>query len=366
MIEQLSPALQQEVQPLWAKWPTFLEKLKARVNDVVAEAQAGLDQLIEQHTTDDGPMGAAFSALQARFHGLREKLDQAATKLEELLWDIIFRDDVSQQDCDVASRLHAEISRQRDECDQLLEHTYEQLQTQKRADWARKLSEIVRAEHRTEVECSNCGSPFQLQVYWQASNEPCPHCKAVNSLNPSTAAYSFYQAGVHALAHEQAYAEWFAEQRAKAALDRFRHPTAYDHWQYLQAARTYWGKYYQATQQLHPGFAASHDGVEQAVEAKLAHYTTHDGVPEQQERQFYGELLEALQRRNEAEVRQFLDRRPSSVDVDECARMAMEHDDRVGAALLLGIQHALEDEDEPREQWVRDELRELAQSVREE
>lgn len=364
MIENLSPAIRQEVEPTWNKWPGFVEKFNARVQEVVGEADAGLDQLIEQHATDWGPMGAAFGVLQSRIHGLDTKLDEAGTKLEELLWEILFRDDTSQQDCDILSALHDEICRQLAAQRDALEMTYETLQTRKQGDWARRLYQLAQQELGAGINCSNCGSPFSLKVTWQASNETCPHCDAVNSVSPGPASYAYFGAGVHHLAHEQAFQEWVAEHRAKDAFDKFRHPTAYDHWQYLNSARAYYTKYYQVTQQLHPGFVESHGSVEQAAEAKLAHYTAYDPPVEQQTRDFFGRMLDAARRQDMAALQQALGTMPQNVDLDECAEAAMERRDQAAARLILNIKYDTEGEDEPREAWLREQLQDVYETVK--
>ena len=364
MIEHLSPGIRQEVEPLWLKWPGFVQNFNARVQEVVAEADAGLDQLIEQHALDQGPMGAAFGVLQSRIQGLSTKIDEAATKIEEHLWEILFRDDISPQDSDILSRLHDDICRQHRQQEEALEMTHEALQTRKNAQWARKLAEHAQNEAGEGLKCSNCGSAFALKVTWQATNETCPHCDAVNSVSPGAASYAYFGQGVHALAHEQAFEEWKNEQHAKATFDRFRHPTAYDHWQYLQAARAYWTRYYQSTQQMHPGFLTSHGSVEAAAENKLKHYTAHDPVVDQQQRDFFGRVLDAARRQDDPGVRQLLASMPDGVDLDECAEAAMERQDQQAAQLILNIKYDVEGEDEPREAWLREQLRDVWETVR--
>lgn len=365
MIEHLSPHLQQEIRPLYERWSPFVEKFRGRVNEALAEADAGLTGLIQQHATDYGPMGAAFTALQSRFHGLSTKLDQAAEKIEEQIWEIMFRDNISPQDMDVLNRLHTDFTRQHRALSDELDEQYETINTKKSAEWARHLRQLAQAELKTEIACSQCGSPFQLTVFWQASNETCPHCQAVNSVTPGTAAYSFFAGnGLHALSHEQAFEEWKAEQRAKKTLDDFRQPTAYDHWQYLQAAHTYWTRYYQAVQQMHPGFAQAYGSIEAAVEAKLKHYTAHDPVQEQQQRDFMGRMLQAAYQNDAATLQQLFQQMPGGVDYDDCAYAAMERHQRNAAALILNMKYDAEGEDEPRNQWLQEQLRELAESVR--
>jgi hypothetical protein len=264
----LSPALQAQVRPLLERWPPFVEKWRVRVAEAFAEAESGLDALVAEHATDLGPMGAAFGALQARFRGLVQKLDEAAEKIEGVLDDLGGRDDVGRSDRKILFGLRDEMIETRRRLSDELDAGYETLHMRKNAAWARKLYEHAAAETRTELPCSECGSPFQIRVFWQASNETCPHCRAMNSLMPGAATYTYFSQGVHALAHEAAFEAALGERRARALLDAQRG----DFEGYVAAARGYWTRYYQAYASLHPGFTAAFGSIEQAVAAKLAHY----------------------------------------------------------------------------------------------
>ena len=54
-----------------------------RLQQVHDEAEEGMDQLIAMHTTDYGPIGAGFTALQTRFHGLGQKVSDAWDKIDQ-------------------------------------------------------------------------------------------------------------------------------------------------------------------------------------------------------------------------------------------------------------------------------------------
>ena len=87
-LTHLSPQFQQELQPLMVRWAPFVQKVNTRVDDVIAEANEGMDGLIATHATDFGPMGAAFGALQARFRGIEKKVGEAAEQIEQLVWEL--------------------------------------------------------------------------------------------------------------------------------------------------------------------------------------------------------------------------------------------------------------------------------------
>jgi hypothetical protein len=358
-LAELSPALQAEVRPLLDRWPGFVDKLRARVDEVVAEADAGLDALIAAHAIDAGPMGAAFAALQTRFHGLRQRLDEAATKIEELLWEILFRDGVGGRDGDVVSALHDEIGGQRRELDLALELRYEALHTATNARWARRLYELARAEVGTAVRCARCGAGLAVRVLWQASNETCAHCGAVNGVTPGAATYAYFGQGVHALAHEAAFEAWRAEQHHRRAYERLRHPTAPDRQRYLAAVAAYWTAYYERHRALHPGFASSFGTVEAAARAKLAHHVARDTGRDRRELEFLGAVLAAASRGDARALHELARACPEGTDLADGAAAAMERGDAASARVILDVLYDLEGESGPRQRWLDERLREL-------
>ncbi len=363
-VQHLSPQLQQELSPLLSRWAPFVQKVNTRVNDVIAEASDGMAALIAQHATDFGPMGAAFGVLQARFKGIQNKVGAAAEQIEQAVWEMIFRDGLSPQDSAVLGHIHTMITREEQQLRDQVEMRYEELNMKKSADWGRALQQLAQGEMQQQIDCSQCGSPFDMQVWWKASNQTCPHCNAVNSLQPGVAAVTYFGQGAHALSHEAAWQAWQQEQQTKAAYDRLRHPTAYDHWVWLEAARNYWLTYYTHYRSIHPGFDAAHGGIEQAVEAKMKHYTAHDPPIEQRNRDFMGHMLNAARQGNAQQVQQMAHALPQGVSLEDCAEAAVERHDLQAATLILNVRYDLEGESDPRQAWIQEQLRDLQETVR--
>ena len=363
-LQQVSPPLQAELKPLVDRWNAFVPKIRARVDEVVAEADQGIDALIAQHATDFGPMGTAFGTIDARFRGLEQKARDAGDQVEEAVWEVIFRDGLSPHDHTALNRFHTDVTREIRALPEQIEMTCHQLKIDKAAAWARKLYELANADMQKPINCTQCSAQMKVQTFWQASNETCPHCNGVNALTPSAAIYAYFGQGVHALAEHASLAAWQQEQQARTTLDNFRHPTAYDHWQWMEAARNYWTTYYQHYANMHPGFAAAHGTLEAAVAAKIKHYTQHDPPQEQQARDFLGHMVNAAQNNNAAGVQQMLQAMPQGIDVDDCVNAMMERHNEPAARLLLGFQYQMEGETDPREAWIQEQLRDHAEQVR--
>ena len=362
MIENLSPNLQSQVHQLQERWQRFAAHVKGRVEEVIAEANAGIDQLIAEHAFDHGPMGAAFSALQARFNGIDNRIDKGWEDCEAAFEAVRDLDDLPERDLMWLNRIWSEWSRQHRQLRHETDLHYQLLETRKNADWARRLRELAQREIEKGVSCTQCGGQVVPEVYWEASNVTCSHCQAVNSVKPGTAAALMYQGlGAHALSHEAALNEWVEEQNAKQRYDELRHPTAYDHWLWLQAAHAYYTRYYQTMHHIHPG---TPETVEQGVTNKLKHYTAYDPPLEQQKRELMGRLLEAAYNKDEGTMRQLVQQLPHGVDLEECAWSLMEHGSPEGAEIMTNIRYDAEGETDPRRGWVQEQLRELEESIR--
>jgi rubrerythrin len=362
---ELKPELAARVQPIAQKWDGFVAKVQTRVQDVLNEAHAGIDQLIAQHATDPGPMGTAMQAVQARFHGLDQKVDESWDKIseefDEITDEISDDDGYSTDDYDAVTAVVDESHRKYEKLREHIEMQWAWLEMRKQADWARRLYELVQQESQQPVSCSQCGAPFQNTSWFQAANISCPHCGSLNSVQPGTASGLFFAGlGAHAMAHEQAWNEWMTEQQAKAHYDGRRHQTAGDHQHWLDAARTYWTKYYQVTQQMNPGFTQP---VEEAVQNRLAQYTSYEQPVEKIQRDFFENLCQTAARNDAAALGALLQNLPSGVDLDECAECLVEHGNKGGAVLVLEHQYQAEGEDDPKDQWIKERMKEIRETL---
>jgi hypothetical protein len=355
-LEKLPAQLRQEVEPLLQRWPTFVQKLSARVDEALAEAAQGLDGLIEQHAAAMGPMGAAMGAVKSRFHGLEQKLEEAREKVDEALWEIIFRDGVDSKVQDVVGVIRDEFLAEASSIQEELGARVEALETEKRAAWARRLQQVSREEIQQGVPCSNCAAPFQVQVYWRSNNENCPYCQAMNTVSPGPASSALYQGGgVQALAHEAAAEAWRKLQRAEARFNALRNRSERDRQVTIEAARRYWTIYYQTVASLDPGFDGDLEG---AVAGRLRNYTFYDSGADKQGWAYLDRVLEAAGRRDETALRALMSgERPHSVwGLDDVCDAIAERGDLEGAKLALGIRYELEGPSEPRDAWMRAHL----------
>ncbi len=353
----MRPEVQNKVNEVVQKWDGFLGKVNARVNEVIAEAEAGIDQLMEQHAQDYGPMGAAFTAIQTRFHGLDRKVDDAYSKVSEEIDELTELDDLTSEEWALISGARDSMS---EKCRQMRDHidlSHYTIEMKKSADWARRLQQIAQEEIARGVPCSQCGAKISIENLTTSTQQKCASCGAVNEVTPGMAAASFYHGnGAHALAQEQVWNLWLAERNAERELKDKRHATAYDQWVYHKAAHDYWTAYYQAGVAVYPGFTKD---VAAAVEAKMKHYTAWDQEVDKQKRDLLGKLVEASANGDVNTVNQIVGSLPHFLSLDDCIECLVERKHYPAAKHLFGIKYTQDGEDDPKEQWIARELEEM-------
>jgi len=389
MLELMSPQIRGQASAVKQKWDGFVPKIDARVQEVISEADGGLDELIGAHGLDPGPLGAAFTALQVRFRGLGQKLDEAWEKIDRELDQVNDAAD-SSKDLEALGHLWAAMRATYQQAKDRIDLAYEDVQTRKNADWARHLWSQAQRDSLQPVACVKCGGGIQQTIFHQSSNVNCAHCGAVNQLHPGMAAgLLFGGGGLHALSHQAAWNEWLAMFKAEKRYNDFRVPTTRDREALLAAARAYWTKYYDTYRQAHPGFDEAHGSLQKAIDSKLAHYGAWDPPIDQMTRAKYQVLVEAAATgdRNrimavlqggapKAEMQRIvrIDERgitevlvngfQTTYDLDDAVRCVFEHGDARGTMILLEIQHRQEGEDDPLPKWSGEQLARMSRDLR--
>jgi len=359
MLNELSGDARAAAAPLVERWNAFKGKVSQRADDVVAEGDEGLDEIIGADPLNPSSISTALSALESRFHGLGEKVSEAEQTIESD-WDEACDDFDDEGDQRVLRRLWSGIVNESRALQRDIEGKKELISIKKNADWARVLQQLAEREWAQPRACGECDAEIRVPIVHATSSVTCGHCNAVNSIEVGMATGMYFQGnGVHSLAAEASRAQWQAESQAEHDLNELRHPTTADRQRYHDAAKARWSAYYTAFKSLHPGHTPT---LEESVSAKLAHYTAWDFTSENRERDFFGEVIGLAAARNREGLLGAI-QSGKNVDLDDCVCAVHERGDRDGAVLLLDIQHQLEDEDEPKQEWIAEKLAELDEDL---
>ncbi len=215
-----------------ARWTAFLEKVTQRADEILAEADPGFDELIATEVLDPVPLSSALTEFHSRMLGLEKKIDDSWEKIDADLDEPRARDELYE----LGRKARKAIARKS-----------KVLQVQKQAKAAHAIWELAKAEMakvKSSSRCSQCGAPIVPEVFHQASNVTCAHCKAVSVLRPGMATLLFYQGiCLHAFGEEAALDE---SARLEDAIERYqakRNKKKADVDAWVQAHRKYWQVY---------------------------------------------------------------------------------------------------------------------------
>ncbi len=255
--------------PLADRWEAFLGKVKARMIEVLAEADAGFDEVMEIDVVDPAAMSGASSAVQARVRGIATKIGEAWKKIETELEDIMDK---------VDERTLRELTAMRErESDRAREVAWEMdlegriMIARKEAKAARLLGERAQKEMAEPRPCPKCGGELTVTVKHAPSSVTCRFCRAVTSVVTGMATGMYYQgAAMHQIGHDAALEQWVAMEREERRYKGTREPSAADLQRYENATVAYWRRYTESIGRLHPDWDAA--TVDAQLRGKMGHF----------------------------------------------------------------------------------------------
>jgi hypothetical protein len=302
--------------PLANRWTTFLGKVKARVTEIEGEAKAAYAEVIAVDVVDGTGMSGVSSALKSRLLALRQKVDDS--------WNTIDAeaDKLDLDDGRATGTWRGQMLALRAAFTRELDRETERIILQGEADAARGLQAAAQAEMATAVPCQHCGASIDRRgtPWHQAVNLTCPHCKAVTTATPGTAAQMFTQGlGAISLAREAAWPQWLAMQDAEAAWHKLRHKTLDDLMRWEAANRTYWQAYADAMGRLHPGWTAQH--VANEVTGKMSQFMEYTAKDDRTTREINQAGVSAVASGDPARLAQWL---AAQRDPGDAAEMLIE------------------------------------------
>ena len=155
------------------RWKTFLDKVRGRLHEILAEAEAGLDDIIATEVIDPGPYTSAENEVRGRLFALRDKIGPAWAKLETE-----FGESLPSRLEDDGRALEDEILEQADA-----------LQVRTRDKVIARLEVLATEEKRVrKLVCTRCGAALpEPAVQHRVENVTCTHCQAVNTVRPGPA-----------------------------------------------------------------------------------------------------------------------------------------------------------------------------------
>lgn len=227
-----------------ARWDAFLAQIRARHDEVRAEAEASARQFIATVAPggDYGPLSHHMSAVRARLRELESKIIDTWHAVVE---DALFAEGGSDADRDREYARGNAVKRG-------LDNAREELEPRLFAELARQRYAHAISAVRV-VTCGACGLQHAAPIAYRAIQLPCESCRAWIPFEPDALMRSVAAIGAHALAQEAAVHEWRAMRAAEARVHDTRPPrplALIGEWERSQIA--YWRAYLGVRAQFEP------------------------------------------------------------------------------------------------------------------
>lgn len=221
------------------RWNAYIDKIKARCDELIAQANAGTDAFVPQLMFDTNAIINAWTGIKGQVFQLDDKIDEGWDKMDSLMEDAGFSSkewDIENAKSD-ATRIH-------------MHWQYEKNYILAMAKAARQVLFNVK-NHINENKihtCSQCGNDLNISVYsFRAKNIKCDACEAVNTYKPDDRIIALEAWVLVPLANEQVLAEkeieYFAEEKRSYAdkssseenknLIEYRKATINKYYQYM-------------------------------------------------------------------------------------------------------------------------------------
>jgi len=200
---------------LMQRWETFTSRLEQRSKDLRAEAEEGMQALVDEVLTSEPvETQTLFNALEGfkgRVDNLTKKLDKAWDEEAEPLFDAAEAHD----DDDPATNLLNRACDHRDACRARLENAAERFQLRWGTNLFRQMWPRVEAALGEVAECSHCGQPMPGLDRRFPVHHTCASCGSENQVPPPALVGLYRAQAPHKFAQE-------ASQRQREAIERFR------------------------------------------------------------------------------------------------------------------------------------------------
>lgn len=187
------------VEPVRARWTSFLDKLEARERELLAQSGQALPLLVELQKFDTTPFANALTAVRVQCIELVQKIDHTWSGQVEAAFEAALGD---------GPERYAVIAEERargSERARAMDRALKRAEITIAADAARRLLAEARKVLEKKFACSQCQAPLPVrQQFFRSHYVTCDYCRTVNTFEPGMIVRMVEHFAVHALAEEEA------------------------------------------------------------------------------------------------------------------------------------------------------------------
>jgi rubrerythrin len=247
---------------LWDRWVGFLAKIERRHGELVAEAEAGLAQMVAADPAQVQAMGNTIQGIGFRLETLHDKVDGAWERNDDEFFDagggFVDRARDAREDMDVNLRSN-----------------WARVSVRGVANAYRAMWPEVEASMARSPSCTQCGATMEGIHVYKPLHSTCPFCNAVNQLFPEDTVRIYFEGAPHALGVEAALEQRFAVERHRREADRARRATRWGSEpvgsldELARLERLYWERYGEVRRRLS---GESEESSRELIESRMTQF----------------------------------------------------------------------------------------------
>lgn len=199
------------VEDVRGRWIGFLDKLEARLDELLSQSAVALPQLIDLLGFDPIPFSNALTGVCTQAKDVIGRIETTWREQVEPAFENALQDD------DAAEIIERE--RQRGDLRQsAMEEKLRRAEVAICADAAHRMLAEGRKVLASHFSCSQCKGPLPVrQQFFRAYYVACDYCRNVNTFEPGMVARNVEHFCAHALAEAAALEAWFRHHKAQEA-----------------------------------------------------------------------------------------------------------------------------------------------------
>lgn len=196
-----------------ARWDAAIVDVHTRFEALLSDAWTQSEPLVAQMQLDFGPLTRAWGAIEHCLHTHTSEVSDRWNEICDALSDID----------GIPEGTTMSEGTKRDLATTELEIRYQQYHRAIMARAAEVMRRHALVADASALQCTQCGATLSgANPVSQALDVACPHCRAVNTIEPGASLRMFAAGGALALAEHAALSHWEAMKRAEIRIDQYR------------------------------------------------------------------------------------------------------------------------------------------------
>jgi hypothetical protein len=256
-------------QPIVNQFHATLQQTSTQLQQLLAQAAAGCQQMIGQNPTDQTPLSNALGAIDLQVRDMQKRMNEAMSAAYDQLTNV-----------GPGEPGYATMKRSLRQFERWSEETWHKFEYQWKTEQFRVMWPYAQQAMQKPAACTRCGAGLRRTTPHKSETITCGACNNANQVMPETVVAVYYAGMPHVFAEVAAMEKRFAHERARDEWDNYedgevgagreRPEEPVDSLKRRRAMEEdYWRTYAQTKAQYEGGTAAD---AQSLVDSRMKHY----------------------------------------------------------------------------------------------